>query len=128
VIPITSASKNRYTATRAATPEPDAGTTLQTQHEHDRTRRVRKEILHSKSRNPGGTFTVHAEVHDGDYIWAEVGDCGGSWLTKDKRRDGRGHGLDIVKEIASEWGRDGDPLSGWVVWFRLDWPAALEQS
>lgn len=79
-------------------------------------------VQHSNSRTPGGTFTVHAEVHDGDYVWAEVGDCGGSWLSKGKRRDGRGHGLDIVSEIASDWGRDGDSLSGWVVWFRLDWP------
>jgi serine/threonine-protein kinase RsbW len=80
-------------------------------------------VQHSKSGKPGGLFTVHAEVHEDQYVWAEVGDCGGLWAIKDYRADGRGHGLDIVREIASDWGRDGDPVTGWVVWFRLDWPA-----
>jgi anti-sigma regulatory factor (Ser/Thr protein kinase) len=26
-------------------------------------------VLHSNSRKPGGLFTVHAEVHEGEYIW-----------------------------------------------------------
>jgi hypothetical protein len=70
-----------------------------------------------------GLFTVHAEVHEGEYIWAEVADCGGLWATTGGRVGERGHGLDIVCEIASDWGRDGDPATGWVVRFRLDWPA-----
>ena len=81
-------------------------------------------VQHSSSGKPGGMFTVHAEVHEGQYVWAEVGDCGALWAIKDDRADGRGHGLDIVREIASDWGRDGDPVTGWVVWFRLDWPSA----
>ena len=80
-------------------------------------------VLHSNSRKPGGLFTVHAEVHEGEYIWAEVADCGGLWAPAGGRVGERGHGLDIVREIASDWGRDGDPVTGWVVWFRLDWPA-----
>jgi len=80
-------------------------------------------VQHSESGKPGGLFTVHAEVYEGEYVWAEVGDCGGLWAIKDDR-DGRGHGLDIVREIAAEWGRDGDPVTGWVVWFRLDWPGS----
>ena len=64
-------------------------------------------VQHSSSGNPGGMFTVHAEVHEGQYVWAEVGDCGGLWTIKDDR-DGRGHGLGIVREIAADWGRDGD--------------------
>jgi anti-sigma regulatory factor (Ser/Thr protein kinase) len=80
-------------------------------------------VQHSDSRKPGGLFTVHAEVHEGEYIWAEVADCGGLWATTGGRAGGRGYGLDIVREIASDWGRDGDPVTGWVVWFRLDWPA-----
>jgi serine/threonine-protein kinase RsbW len=81
-------------------------------------------VQHSNSRNPGGTFTVHVEVHEGEYLWAEVQDCGGLWMIKRQQADGRGHGLEIVDEIASDWGRDGDPVTGWVVWFRLDWPRA----
>ena len=85
-------------------------------------------VLHSNSRKPGGLFTVHAEVHEGEYIWAEVADCGGLWATAESRVGERGHGLDIVREIASDWGRDGDPVTGWVVWFRLDWPATAAPS
>jgi serine/threonine-protein kinase RsbW len=80
-------------------------------------------VLHSDSSKIGGTFTVRAEVHPGDYVWIEVEDNGGPW---DKRahRDGRTHGLDIVHELATDSGIDGDPLNGWIVWARLDWPTA----
>ena len=81
-------------------------------------------VLHSDSRKAGGTFGVHAEVFEGKYLWAEVTDCGGPWVPRDARADGRGHGLDIVRQVASEWGRDGARAAGWVVWFRLDWPGS----
>lgn len=80
-------------------------------------------VQHSDSRKPGGTFTVHAEVHEGEYVWAEVEDCGGLWAPSESRSDWGGHGLAIVRAMASDWGRDGDAATGWVVWFRLDWPA-----
>jgi serine/threonine-protein kinase RsbW len=80
-------------------------------------------VLHSDSRKAGGTFTVRAEVHHGDYVWIEVEDGGGPW-DECAHRDGRPHGLDIVRELATEWGVDGDPLTGWVVWARLDVPPA----
>jgi Histidine kinase-like ATPase domain len=79
-------------------------------------------VLHSNSKKPGGTFTVRAEVHDGDYLWLEVEDSGGPWEKRD-HRDGRPHGLDIVRALAADTGRDGDPVTGWVMWARLDWPA-----
>jgi anti-sigma regulatory factor (Ser/Thr protein kinase) len=52
-------------------------------------------VQHSDSRYPGGTFTMHVEG---------------------------GHGLAIVRTVASDWGRDGDAGAGRVVWYRLDWP------
>jgi len=79
-------------------------------------------ILHSDSRQPGGRFTVRAEMHEGDYVWVEVEDQGGIWDLKTARREGRWHGLDIVNAVASEWGRDQGDEGGWVVWFRIDWP------
>ena len=80
-------------------------------------------VLHSHSRKADGTFTVRAEIHQGDYLWVEVEDGDGPW---DKRAhsDGRPHGLDIVGELASAWGIDGDPLTGWIVWARFDVPSA----
>jgi serine/threonine-protein kinase RsbW len=66
-------------------------------------------LLHSASREPGGRFTVHAEIHS-DYAWIEVEDNGGPW-ENDAHSDGRKHGLGIVSELAAEWGRDGGPLT-----------------
>lgn len=79
-------------------------------------------MLHSASKNSGGTFTVRAEVRDGDYVRVEVKDNGGPWEGR-SHRDGRPHGLDIVRDLTTDSGRDGDPITGWVMWARFDWPA-----
>jgi len=80
-------------------------------------------VLHSDSRKPGGTFTVRAEVHHGDYVWIEVEDNGGAWNQR-THRDGRPHGLDIVRALATDSGIDGDPITGWAAWARFDTPPA----
>jgi len=77
-------------------------------------------LLHSRSREPGGSFTVRAEIHPDDYLWLEVEDGGGPW-TEHPRVDGRGHGLKIVAALSSDWGVEGDELAR-VVWARFDWP------
>ncbi len=76
--------------------------------------------LHSDSGKASGTFTVRAEVHQGDYVWIEVEDSGGP-RNQRVHPDGRPHGLDIVRAYAADWGIDGDPLTGWAVWARIDW-------
>jgi histidine kinase-like protein len=81
--------------------------------------------LHSASGKAGGTFTVRAEVHDGDYVWIEVEDSGGPWTAR-AGRDGHAHGLEIVRALATDSGIDGDPLTGWIAWARLDLPSASE--
>jgi serine/threonine-protein kinase RsbW len=78
-------------------------------------------VLHSDSRKAGGTFTVRAEVHPGDYLWVEVEDNGGPWNQR-AHPGGRPHGLDIVAGLTADSGIDGDPITGWAVWARLDWP------
>ena len=77
-------------------------------------------LLHSLSREPGGSFTVRAEIHPYDYLWLEVEDGGGLWA-EHPRIDGRGHGLKIVAALSSDWGVEGDDLAR-VVWARFDWP------
>ena len=74
-------------------------------------------VLHSASRNPGGTFTVRASVFHG-HVLIEVEDNGGTWEER-PHRDSRSHGLDIVRELAADCGKDGSPLTGWVAWARL---------
>jgi serine/threonine-protein kinase RsbW len=76
-------------------------------------------VLHSASRNPGGTFTVRASIFDGQ-VRIEVEDNGGSWEDH-PHRDRRLDGLDIVRELAADCGRDGSPSTGWVAWARLQW-------
>jgi serine/threonine-protein kinase RsbW len=75
--------------------------------------------LHSRSRLPGGQFTVRAEIHPGDYIWIEVEDNGGPWL-ETAPDSGRSHGLDLIRALASEWAIDGDSITR-IVWARFDW-------
>lgn len=77
-------------------------------------------VSHSVSGYSGGTFTVRVELHDGDYVWLEVADEGGPWLPS--VADGRVHGLEIVRRLASESGVAGSVFTGWEAWARLDWP------
>ena len=86
-------------------------------------------VLHSNSKELGGTFTVRAEVREASSLRLEVQDNGGPW-EEPARHHGRPHGLDIIRALASECGRNGDARTGWIMWARLDWgsPAAPQQS
>ncbi|MGH3219631.1 MAG: ATP-binding protein [Streptosporangiaceae bacterium] len=78
-------------------------------------------VLHSDSRLAGGTFTVRGKSSLGDYFWVEVEDNGGPW-TPAAADPERGHGLDIIRALADDWGIDGDRC-GRTVWARFDWPS-----
>lgn len=80
-------------------------------------------IVHSRSGDEGGSFTVHAEVQPADFAWVEVEDQGGPWKYEETSDD-RPHGLDIVQAIAGDgnWGIDNDGSHRRVVWVWLDWP------
>ncbi len=77
-------------------------------------------VSHSLSGHLGGTFTVRVELYDGDYLWLEVTDQGGPW--RPVVPDGRVHGLEIVRRLASDSGVAGSLFTGWEAWARLDWP------
>jgi serine/threonine-protein kinase RsbW len=79
-------------------------------------------VVHSHSRLAGGTFTVRGTVSPRDYFWIEVEDEGGPW-TPAVTDPERGHGLDITRALADDWGIDGDH-SGRTVWARFDWPTS----
>jgi serine/threonine-protein kinase RsbW len=76
---------------------------------------------HSRSRLPGGTFTVRATVSPEDYARIEVQDNGGPW-TPASTGSARHHGLDIIRAVADEWGID-DGHATRTIWARFDWPA-----
>ena len=75
---------------------------------------------HSRSRLPGGTFTVRATISLDRYARIEVQDNGGPW-NQAMIDPTRHHGLDIVRAVADEWGIDGDHTSR-TIWARFDWP------
>ena len=75
---------------------------------------------HSRSRLPGGTFTVRATVSPGHYARVEVQDDDGPWAQA-VTGAARYHGLDIVSAVADAWGIGGDHTTR-TVWARFDWP------
>jgi serine/threonine-protein kinase RsbW len=75
---------------------------------------------HSRSRLPGGTFTVRVAVSPGRYARVEVQDNGGPW-NQAVTGSARYHGLEIIRAVADEWGIDGDHATR-TIWARFDWP------
>lgn len=83
-------------------------------------------ILHSRSGQPGGTFTVFVEVCNGTaaaWAYVEVTDHGGGTIPLDRREvpahTGSGRGLGVVRALAAEWGVISS-ADGHRVWGRFD--------
>jgi anti-sigma regulatory factor (Ser/Thr protein kinase) len=80
-------------------------------------------IVHSRSREPGGSFTVRAHRHH-RRLRVEVTDQGGPWPTPIPTHPSpdqpTGRGLLIVSQLATRWGRAGHSRTGWTLWYELD--------
>lgn len=78
-------------------------------------------IVHSRSRQPGGSFTVRAQLH-GHCLRVEVCDQGGSWDSpvRASADEQNGRGLLIVGQLAARWGCEGHSQYGWTVWFEME--------
>jgi anti-sigma regulatory factor (Ser/Thr protein kinase) len=105
-------------------------------------------IVHSRSREPGGSFTVRAQS-GGRRLRVEVTDQGGPWPTGTPTHpnpadeptstcthsspdeptetpsgpsldEATGRGLLIVSQLATHWGRAGHSHTGWTIWYELD--------
>ena len=83
--------------------------------------------IHSRSRRPGGLFTVRTELR-GDHLRVEVRDEGGPWSRLPRDNEPHGRGLLIVSQLASTWGRSGDSATGWTVWFEMHCPLPAQIS
>jgi len=75
--------------------------------------------VHSRSRLPGGTFTVRVEINPGEHIQIGVEDDGGPWTPGANDSTGH-HGLDIVRALATAWGVDSGQATR-TTWARFDW-------
>ncbi len=84
-------------------------------------------IMHSRSRQPGGCFTVRAQLH-GQRLRVEVRDQGGPWHspTRPSADEQNGRGLLIVGQLATRWGCEGHSQHGWTTWFEMDTHPACE--
>jgi hypothetical protein len=82
-------------------------------------RRANSVKTHEHRPRQSGGAVVRAAISD-DHVRIEVEDNRGTW-DEHPHRDSRAHGLDIVRELAADCGRDGSPLTGWVAWARLEW-------
>ena len=79
-------------------------------------------ITHSNSRRPGGIFAVSVQVSAG-CLHVEVHDEGGPWNQPAHSGNGtHGRGLLIVERLTRAWGRTGDCVAGWRVWFEMERP------
>jgi anti-sigma regulatory factor (Ser/Thr protein kinase) len=76
-------------------------------------------IQHSASGRPGGSFTVRADVREGEYVWIGIEDQGGRWTTG-KHTEERGRGLVVVDKLAAGWDVQGDD-TGRVICALLGW-------
>jgi anti-sigma regulatory factor (Ser/Thr protein kinase) len=87
-------------------------------------------VVHSESGQPGGTFSVRAEIRSGDYAWLEVEDQGGPWIRQDPDEE-HGRGLVLVANLAGDgnWAVEDGRTSGTrAIWVWLDWGSSREPS
>ena len=85
---------------------------------------VTNACLHSRSRRPGGQFTVRIQTCR-PRLRVEVSDQGGPWTTPAKDdHEQNGRGLQIVGQLTRAWGRTGNPSTGWTTWFEIGDPPA----
>jgi hypothetical protein len=84
---------------------------------------VTNAIVHSRSREPGGSLTIRAQLHGG-CLRVEVTDQGGPWnpAAPTEADSPNGRGLLIVGQLAARWGRTGDQHAGWTLWYEMHTP------
>jgi serine/threonine-protein kinase RsbW len=76
-------------------------------------------VLHSNSRLPGGSFTVHAGRGPSGRLRVEVVDQGGPWTPGPDLSGQHGRGLLIVARLAADWGIISHH-DGRTAWLELD--------
>jgi hypothetical protein len=78
--------------------------------------------LHSRSGQPGGTFTVGLSHHPGDHVRATVTDQGSGWDCDLTAPANSPHGLYLLQVLSTRCGTSGGPGSR-TVWFLIHYPA-----
>ena len=76
-------------------------------------------VIHSNSRCEGGRFAMTVERYDNDDVRVEVRDKGGPWIQRTKPEGQLSLGLQIVGQLAREWGIKDESGSARTVWFEV---------
>jgi anti-sigma regulatory factor (Ser/Thr protein kinase) len=79
---------------------------------------VTNAILHSRSAEPGGQFTVRVQLA-GRNLRVEVTDDGGPWVWTAYPDEQHGRGLLIVGSLARSWGQSDGSDGGRIVWYEM---------
>lgn len=79
---------------------------------------VTNAILHSRSAEPGGLFTVRVQLSGSD-LRVEVADGGGPWIWTAYPDEQHGRGLLIVGSLARSWGQSDGSDGGRTVWYEM---------
>jgi serine/threonine-protein kinase RsbW len=79
---------------------------------------VANAILHSRSAEPGGQFTVRVQLTGHD-LRVEVADGGGPWVWTAYPDEQHGRGLLIVGSLAQSWGQSDGSDGGRTVWYEM---------
>lgn len=81
-------------------------------------------VVHSRSGQPGGYFTVEVAVRAEESVYVAVRDSGGPWTGSAARADDHdaecGRGLRVVAALSSDMGISGGP-AGRTAWFLAHW-------
>jgi serine/threonine-protein kinase RsbW len=81
-------------------------------------------VIHSRSGQPDGQFSVQIDVSAGKWVRVAVEDDGGPWRNRDPGDHAEcGRGLQIVAALSAEMGISGDG-SQRAVWFRVTLPGS----
>jgi DNA-binding XRE family transcriptional regulator/anti-sigma regulatory factor (Ser/Thr protein kinase) len=87
---------------------------------------VTNSTVHSRSRKPGGQFTVRAALRAGT-LRVEVDDGGGPWEPATSHDSLGGRGLVIVDALARNWGITENGQASRTTWFEIRcWTIAID--
>jgi hypothetical protein len=80
---------------------------------------VTHSVVHGDSDDFGRYYTLSADLYDDGHVRVEVEDAGCPWPGLIRAPGDCGLGLLILRQLASDWGVEGNGRGSWTVWFEV---------